>query len=55
MTEHISSIRETKAHLSKLALQAARGVEVTIARHGQPMAKLGPVDKPRQPITARRE
>ena len=39
-------IYEAKAKLSELVDQAGRGMEVTITRHGKPVAKLVPVRAP---------
>lgn len=36
---------EAKTHLSALLDQVAKGEEITITRHGQPVARLVPVGK----------
>lgn len=40
MGEEIISLRDAKARLSELAERAARGVDVVIAKHGRPAARL---------------
>lgn len=42
------SIYDAKAHLSRLVASAEHGEEVTITRHGRPVARLVPV-APRRP------
>ncbi|HEV2992161.1 MAG TPA: type II toxin-antitoxin system Phd/YefM family antitoxin [Candidatus Angelobacter sp.] len=42
------NIRYAKTHLSKLLQRAEAGEEITIARHGVPVARLVPVAKPAQ-------
>ena len=42
------NMHEAKTQLSKLAERAANGEEIVIARNGRPLAKLGPLDKPRK-------
>ena len=42
------NMHEAKTQLSKLAERAANGEEIVIARNGQPLAKLGPLDQPRK-------
>ena len=39
-----------KAHLSELINQAEAGEEVVISRRGRLVARLGPIEKPKQPI-----
>jgi len=41
---------EAKAHLSKLLDKVEAGEEVTITRHGRPVAHLSPVVRTREPI-----
>lgn len=41
----IVNLYETRTHLSGLALAAARGEEIIIARNGKPLAQLGPIRK----------
>jgi len=43
------NMHEAKTQLSKLAERAANGEEILIARNGKPLAKLGPLDEPREP------
>ena len=38
------SVYEAKTHLSRLIGEVEVGVEVTITRHGKPVARLVPVD-----------
>lgn len=40
MNEEIVSLREAKAQLSELAERAAQGVDIVIAKHGRPAARL---------------
>jgi len=40
------NVHEAKTHLSRLLAQVEAGEEVTIARNGQPVAKLIAVPKP---------
>ena len=40
MNDEIVSLREAKAQLSELAERAANGVDVVIAKHGRPTARL---------------
>lgn len=40
----ISNVRDAKANLSKLIQHALAGHEVLIAKHGQPLVKLTPVE-----------
>ncbi|MFN0023823.1 MAG: type II toxin-antitoxin system Phd/YefM family antitoxin [Parvularculaceae bacterium] len=42
MVRHIN-IAEDKAKLSELVEAASRGVEIVLARHGKPMARLSPI------------
>jgi len=47
----IANIHEAKSHLSKLVERAMNGEEVIIAKAGQPMVRLVPIqpdDSPRQ-------
>lgn len=38
------SVFDAKAHLSRLLKDVERGEEITITRHGRPVARLVPVD-----------
>lgn len=38
-------MHDAKTHLSQLAERAAQGEEILIARNGQPLAKLGPLEE----------
>lgn len=40
------NIHDAKTHLSRLVDRAARGESIVIAKAGQPMAKLVPLDAP---------
>ncbi len=44
----IVNMHEAKTHLSRLAERAARGEEIVIARNGRPLARLGPLEAPRE-------
>jgi prevent-host-death family protein len=44
------NMHEAKTHLSRLAERAAQGEEIVIARNGQALAKLVPIDQ-RKPRT----
>jgi prevent-host-death family protein len=44
----IVNMHEAKTHLSRLAERAAGGEEIVIARNGRPLARLGPLEAPRQ-------
>lgn len=48
--EEVVSIREAKAQLSELAARAARGVDIVIAKHGRPEARLVAARRARKPI-----
>jgi prevent-host-death family protein len=45
----IANIHEAKAHLSRLIDQALAGEEVQIARSGQPLVRLVPIQPDAQP------
>lgn len=42
------NIHEAKTHLSRLIDEVAAGAEITIAKAGKPMARLGPITAPIQ-------
>lgn len=44
------TLAEAKSHLSHLLDQVEAGEEVIITRRGQPVARITPVEKPKQPI-----
>ena len=44
------NIHQAKTHLSKLVEEVALGEEIVIAKAGKPIAKLVPIDKPKQSI-----
>jgi len=44
------TLAEAKTHLSHLLDQVEAGEEVVITRRGQPIARITPVDKPKQSI-----
>jgi prevent-host-death family protein len=45
------SIYDAKTHLSQLITEIEAGVEITISRHGKPVAKLIPFTADRPPRT----
>jgi len=44
------TLAEAKTHLSHLLDQVEAGQEVVITRRGQPIARITPVEKPKQPV-----
>ncbi len=44
------SVADAKARLSELLDRASQGEEVVITRHGKPVARLVPTERPRKPI-----
>lgn len=44
------SLAEAKAHLSELLGDVAGGEELLITRHGQPVARITPVEQPKKPL-----
>lgn len=46
------TLAQAKAHLSHLLDQVEAGEEIVITRHGQPVARIMPVEKPKHPIKA---
>ena len=44
------SLAQAKAHLSRLLDQVEAGEEIIVTRHGQPVARISPVENPKQPI-----
>ncbi|HEX5960385.1 MAG TPA: type II toxin-antitoxin system prevent-host-death family antitoxin [Rhodanobacteraceae bacterium] len=50
MTDQTVSVREAKARLSELAERAADGVDIVIAKHGRPAARLTTVRRTRKPV-----
>lgn len=46
------NLAHAKAHLSELLKQVEAGQEVTITRHGRPVAQLSPVTRPKLPLRA---
>lgn len=42
------SVGEARNNLTKLLKQVEEGEEITITRHGRPVAKLSPAEKPKQ-------
>ncbi|MFZ5835153.1 MAG: type II toxin-antitoxin system Phd/YefM family antitoxin [Pseudomonadota bacterium] len=44
------NLAHAKAHLSELLKQVEAGQEVTITRHGRPIAQLSPVSRPKLPL-----
>ena len=47
------NIHEAKTHLSRLVERAARGETVTIAKAGKPMAKIVPIEQPKDETSRR--
>jgi len=47
------SLAHAKAHLSHLLDQVEAGEEIVITRHGQPVARISPVEQFKQPIKSR--
>ena len=43
------NIHEAKTHFSKLIEQVIRGEEIVIAKGGRPVARLVPIQPPKQP------
>ncbi len=48
---HTVKLADAKAHLSELLTQVAEGETVCITRHGIPVARLSPIERPRKPIS----
>lgn len=44
------SVAEAKAHLSELLQRIEAGEELIITRRGKAIAKLSPIEPPRQPV-----
>lgn len=44
------TLAEAKTHLSHLLDQVEAGEEIVITRRGQPIARITPVEKPKQPV-----
>jgi prevent-host-death family protein len=44
------NLAQAKAHLSELLDKVEAGEEVTITRHGKPVARIRPVLSPKQPL-----
>ncbi len=42
-------MHDAKTHLSQLAERASKGEEIVIARNGQALARLVPIEEPRKP------
>jgi len=47
------NIHDAKTHLSRLVERAARGETVTIAKAGKPMAKIVPIEQPKDETSRR--
>jgi prevent-host-death family protein len=47
------SVHEAKTHLSRLLHRVACGEEIVIARRGKPVARLAPINQPRQRMVGR--
>ena len=47
------NIHEAKTHLSRLVERAAKGETVTIAKAGKPMAKIVPIEQPKDETSRR--
>lgn len=48
------SFAQAKAHLSEILNQVAAGDEVVITRHGQPVARICPYEKPLKSVPVER-
>lgn len=48
------NLAEAKAHLSEILNRVEAGEEILITRHGQPVARLGPVEKSLKPVAVAR-
>lgn len=46
------SVADTKAHLSELLARIECGEEIVISRRGKPVARLSPVQQPRDAVTS---
>ncbi len=44
-----AGVREARQNLSALLAEVKKGHEIVITEHGQPVAKLVPLDRPRRP------
>lgn len=44
------SLAEAKAHLSELLGDVAGGEELVITRHGQPVARIMPIEQPKKSL-----
>ena len=44
------TLAEAKAHLSHLLDRVEAGEDVVITRRGQPIARITPVERPKQPV-----
>lgn len=51
MAARAVSVHEAKTHLSKLLVRVTAGETIVIARAGQPVARLVPVERPVEPRT----
>ena len=49
----VVSLASAKAQLSELIHQAEQGEEILITRHGQPVVRLSPVERPKRPVAPR--
>lgn len=49
------SLAEAKAHLSEILNRVEAGEEVIITRHGQPIARLAGLEKPKLPLKPLRQ
>lgn len=45
------SLVETKVHLSELLNAVESSGEIIITRHGRPVARVSPAEKPKQPLS----
>ena len=45
-----ATLAHAKAHLSRLLDQVEAGEVIVITRHGQPVARIAPVENPKHPI-----
>jgi prevent-host-death family protein len=49
----IVSLATAKARLGELIYQAEKGEEIVITRHGQPVARLSPIERPKRAVASR--
>jgi prevent-host-death family protein len=47
------SLATARTQLSELIYRAEKGEEIVIARHGQPVARLSPIKRPKRAVASR--